>query len=234
MATFGEIRFRLSKLVPGVDLDLLDGWIMDRYQEILDTLPWSRLEAVVAIQSPAEYATGTLTATAGSTSITGAGTTWTTAMTGRIIRIANRPEYYGFTRVSDTTATLDRAFEGETAAGLTYQVDQNVFPLPSDARIVNGVSFHFGGRQLVKKSLGELNETAPNRTLYGEPLYWAPYMDAYTDPPVPQIELYPIPDELWTFAVQFTADAAAADAATPSATVLPWLRPAALVGKSVV
>ena len=42
MSTFGELRFRLSKLVPGVDLDLLDGWIMDRYQEILDVLPWSR------------------------------------------------------------------------------------------------------------------------------------------------------------------------------------------------
>jgi hypothetical protein len=229
MSTFGELRFRLSKLVPGIDLDLLDGWIMDRYQEILDMLPWSRLEAVVAIQSPDEYNTGTLTATAGSAAIVGSGTVWTAAMTGRIIRIANRPEYYQFTRLTDTTGTLDRAFDGVTAAALAYQINQNVYLLPSDARIVNGVTFQYGGRQLVRMSLGQLNEIAPNRTAYGEPLYWAPYMDAYTNPPVPQVELYPIPDGQWTFPVQFTADTAAADAATPSATVLPWVRPGALI-----
>ena len=181
------------------------------------------------IQSPVEYATGTLTATAGSAAIVGAGTVWTAAMTGRIIRIAEGSEYYQFTRVSDTTGTLDRVFEGETATLQTYQINQNVFQVRVDARILNGVTFQYGGRQLVKKSLGELNEIVPGRTAYGEPLYWAPYMDAYTNPPVPQVELYPIPDKVWTFVVQFTADAAAANAATPSATVLPWLRPAALI-----
>ncbi len=43
MATYGEIRLRLKKLFPSVDLELLNGWIQDRYTEILDRLPWQRL-----------------------------------------------------------------------------------------------------------------------------------------------------------------------------------------------
>ena len=99
MATYGEIRFRLSKLAraQGVDLDLLDGWIQDRYLEILDALPWQRLEKQATLQTTAEYDTGTCDVTNGSTSITGTGTTWTTGMTGRLMRINNEETFYLFT-----------------------------------------------------------------------------------------------------------------------------------------
>jgi hypothetical protein len=47
--TYGDIRFRLAQLLPGVSHDLIDGWIGERYTEILDRLKWQRRDASAAI-----------------------------------------------------------------------------------------------------------------------------------------------------------------------------------------
>lgn len=229
MASYGEIRFRLNKLAQaaGADLDLLDGWIEDRYREILDELQWQRLEAQGALQSVAEYNTGTLTATAGSNAVTGAGTVWTAAMSYRIIRINNREEIYEFTRVTGTSGTLDRGYEGETGAGLSYRINKNVYQMPVDLRVLQEVSSAVTGGPLKKKSLGELNELFPRRSTYGNPLYYALYMDYPSDPPVPQIELYPVPTEATMFPYRYVYDAAAPS--ETSVTLMPWMRPGALI-----
>ena len=88
--TWGQIRFEVEKAFPGVDIDLLDGWIKSVYQGILDHRNWSGLEAEANITTVAVYEVGTLAATLGSTALTGTGTTWTTAMSTRRIRIASR------------------------------------------------------------------------------------------------------------------------------------------------
>lgn len=40
---YGELKYRLTKQYPGIDPELLEGWIADRYSEILDQLNWERL-----------------------------------------------------------------------------------------------------------------------------------------------------------------------------------------------
>jgi len=90
MSSYGEIRFRLSKLIPGVDLDVLDGWIQDRYQQILDRLDWRRLEVVTTLSTEPEYAEGTVTVAEGSDVITGSGVTWVATMDGWMVRINAR------------------------------------------------------------------------------------------------------------------------------------------------
>lgn len=229
MASYGEIRFRLNKLAQaaGIDLDLLDGWIEDRHREILDELQWQRLEAQGALQTVAEYNAGTLTATEGSNAVTGAGTVWTAAMSYRIIRIANREEYYEFTRVTGTSGTLDRAYEGDTGAGLSYRINKSIYQMPVDLRILQGVGSAVSGGPLKRMSLVELNELFARRTGYGNPLYYAPYMDYPSDPPVPQIEFYPIPTEVTMFPYRYVYDAAVPSGT--SVTLLPWMRPAALI-----
>jgi hypothetical protein len=42
--TYGELRFDLSKLAPGLDPDLLDAFINDRYQRILEHHKWKDME----------------------------------------------------------------------------------------------------------------------------------------------------------------------------------------------
>lgn len=218
MATFGEIRFRLQKTYPGADLALLDGWINDRYAALLDKLSWQRIEKTAVLQTTAEYAAGTVAIAQGATALTGTGTTWTAAMTGRTIRIVAAAAHYEFTYASATTGTLSRPYEGATVTAGSYRINQRIYSLPQDLRMIASVG------DLHRKSMAELNEIAgADRNSYGEPVYWAPAMDAATDPPVPRIELFPIPIAVQGYPYHYTGDPAG------STTLLPWLRPAAIL-----
>lgn len=101
--------------------------------------PWAERSAVLRTQ--AEYTTGTLTATRGSTTITGASTLWNTAndfavnnmrVNGKI-RIAGGLDPYAISSVaSDTSATLTAAFVETTTAGATYVYYEDEYDLAAD------------------------------------------------------------------------------------------------------
>ena len=61
-----------------------------------------------------DYTTGTiLTLANGGTAVTGSGTTWTSAMAGRYLKVTNNGVWYKIaTFLTTTTLTLDRAYEG--------------------------------------------------------------------------------------------------------------------------
>ena len=226
MPTLGELRYRLNKLAPGVDPDLLDQWILDRHQEILDALPWQRLDAEGSIQTVDEYNTGTAAVTHGSNAVTGTGTTWTSAMTGRRIRFNSEDEYYTFTRTGNTTGTLDRNYEGEDDTDATYRINYAICALSSAARIVTGVRSM--SLPLDKLSRGELNAKDPGRAAYGAPEYYVPYFDDSSDPPVQQVELYPCPDTEQGLLYTYVKEVAPSPS-SPGTSILAWMRPAALI-----
>jgi hypothetical protein len=314
--TYGQIRLRLSQMAAGVPIELLDGWLQDRYTQMLDELPWKRLEGEIVLQSPPSYQVGTVTATQGSASIVGAGTVWTPAMTGLMIRIACGQEFYTFTYVSAEGATLDRPYEGSTSSitgsaigaagtgyqpgdtfwitggdslamgivetigaggavatyalsnngnlytvqngvatttsglgvgftldittvgassGLSYRIDQNIFVLPVEARVLRGVRSFHPQRDLDIISPGELNRIAPGRLVYGTPRYAVQTWDATTNPPQLQLELYPVPSSpdglgnTLSFAADCIFDPDAIDPTQTTVSLLPWARPAALI-----
>lgn len=49
--TYGQFRFDLAKLYPGLDPDMLDGWCNDRYQRYLEHTQWKDLEKTATITS---------------------------------------------------------------------------------------------------------------------------------------------------------------------------------------
>lgn len=234
--TYGQIRFSLSQMFPGLSLDLLDGWIAAVYTEILDKIPWKRAEGQSIFQCPPSYAVGTITATQGSNVITGAGTAWTQQMSGLMIRVACQTEYYGFTYVSATSGTLDRPYEQLGAAALSYRIDQNIFSLPTACRIVRQVvPLHDRTKPLRMATPGELNRIAASRNDYGTPIWAAPTWDSNTNPPVMQLELLPIPSvpdstgAILSFAVDYIYDQADLDADQTGFSMLPWVRPGAII-----
>jgi len=86
--------------------------------------------------SVADYVTGTVTLTNGSTTVTGSGTTFTAAMVGRWIKGDNDKNWYkigGFT--STTVLTLKKAFQGTTASGLSYTIGE-ISDLPEDYQML--------------------------------------------------------------------------------------------------
>lgn len=237
--TYGQIRLQLTKLLPGVDEELISGWIQARYQRILDTISWKRQEAESILQSPASYAVGTITATLGSTAITSDGSTptvFTAAMNGLMIRINNTSEYYQFTYVSPTAAMLDRTFEGPTATGLAYRIDQAVFLLPSTCRILRQVRpMHNRSQPLTMVSPAELNRISHSRNLYGTPQYASQTWDSFSDPPQMQVELFPVPDcpdtsgNILSFGVDYIFEESELDPDATSVTMKPFARPAAIM-----
>lgn len=227
MSTYGDIRLRFTKQFPGIDDDLRDGWIVDRYTAILDRLDWERRQVEAWLQTTAEYETGTVAVTNGSTAVTGTGTVWTAAMTGRRIRIAGDDEWYTFTRTGNTTGTLERNYEGTTDADATYSIFQNVYTLPAACKILDEIRSFQLDLPLEKVSLTKLNEIDPSRNSYGDPEKFALWMEDTSDPPQMRVELWPIPEDSHGLPYLYTAEAPTLTGT--STTILPWVRPAALI-----
>lgn len=228
--TLGQLRIRLVKAFPGTDLDLLDGWISDAYQDILSELPWSRLNVSSILQTTAPYETGTIALVSGSASLTLTSGTWVTGMTGRAFRATGRDEFYEFTYVSATTGTLDRVYEGSTDSAATYSIFQHVYPLPADCRHLDDDAFStFTLGPFARLHRNQLDAIYPDRSISGTPEVWAAYMDDSSDPPRMQIEILPVPDE--AIGIPFSYVAEADSPTSTGATLLPWIQPTALIEK---
>jgi hypothetical protein len=222
--TYGELRFTITKLLPGLDPDLIDSWISGRYTQVLDELTWTRREVRSIVQTSAVYEEGTVTLTNGSTAVTGVGTTFTSGHTGAGLIPAGRNEYYEFVYSSATAGVLDRAFEGETGS-YSYKLFQSVYQLPSDCRVLLSVrDLHAGPLSPASRSEVQAIVGVP----VGPPQYYRQHMDDLSSPPRMQIELYPAPEDVRSLEVEYLAEETTFGTTTAT-TLLPWLRPACLI-----
>jgi hypothetical protein len=85
--------------------------------------------------SAADYTTGTITTLAAAgTAVTGTGTTWTSAMIGRFIRITDEGNWYKITAVgSTTTLTIEKPFQGTAIVAGTKAYTIAELPLVDEA-----------------------------------------------------------------------------------------------------
>jgi len=235
--TYGQLKFRLTKAFPGVDADLIEGWITDCHQEILGLLPWSRLDVQAILPTVAPYSSGTVSITQGSASVTLSGGTFTPAMSGGSFRIAGDDESYQFTEAAATSGTLDRPYAGAGNAAAPYAIYRDVYPMPANCRFLDEdafASFELG--QLLRLPVEEfqamlLNGFPPDSTssspFTGVPRIWSPYMDDGSTPPQLQVKFFPVPDKV--YGIPYTYCAEVADPLITGTTMLPWLQPAALI-----
>jgi hypothetical protein len=222
MSTLGQLRQEIVQIAPGVALPVIDGFIRDRYTQVLDRLNWTRLHAQTILEIPSTYNAGAVAATNGLTAVTGTGTTWTAAMTGRMFRIGSENQWYSFTYVSATSGTLDRAYMGSTASGLSYKLNQNLLTLPAEARIVEDVICLDPPRALDKTDVLRAADGYPNRAVYGTPTEWLEQMDTQSSSPAIQVELLPVPDAATSIQVNYVYDASAPTSTASS--FAPWVR----------
>lgn len=223
--TFGQVCHRASKLPTGAGIDrvVLEGVVNDRYKTVLNAYPFSRTTQVEYIlQTVALYETGTIAVTTATTALTGTDTVWTSAMTGRRIRIAGRNEWYIFTYVSATSATIDRNFEGGTETAATYQIWQPVYALPSNLDVLESVKIFGDDRDLDQIDLEELDKLDPARLrIEADADAYAFFEDDTSSPPLPQIELWPGPQNAIGVPIRYTERI---DAITSTSTIFPqWI-----------
>ncbi len=60
--TYGQIRFLLSKELPGIDVERLDGYINDRYTAILNKIDWTRARVTTTLSTLATQSVYSLAA----------------------------------------------------------------------------------------------------------------------------------------------------------------------------
>jgi len=119
------------------NVDYAKGIINDVYVRTLPRIAdWNPIIVESNLSMSASYNTGSATITAGSTSVTGTGTVWTTAMLavdGYKISFAGNDNIYSFTRTADTTGTISPALSGDQSlTNVNYRIYRDEYPLAAD------------------------------------------------------------------------------------------------------
>lgn len=223
MATYGQVRMRLSQMFPAVPLDLLDGWIWSRHELLMDQLNWDRLATSRPVSLLAEYATGTVTLTQGLSVVIGNGTAWDSS-TGDILRIEGGQTYYRFIADSAAAGTLDRPYEGASGE-FSYRISRAVYTLPADVRLIKSVSDPATGESLSFLDRERFKQAFGDRKSRGNPTHWTGYFDSDTAPPQMQIEVFPLPISAGAVNVAVVMDKGGIMEGQTSTAFLPWERP---------
>ncbi len=128
-----QLRRQILRDIPAnADLGDMFAIINDAQEEFQLSKPWNFYQKKSTITLITPYNTGTVTVTEDSTTVTGSGTTWTSAMTGRQIKFEAQSAVYDVTYVSTTELTLDRNYTEDTEAGKDYSIYQSIYDLPTD------------------------------------------------------------------------------------------------------
>lgn len=112
--------------------------LQDMHLGFSEKVPWAERSAIIRTQP--KYTTGTVTATKGSATLTGASTAWSTVndfgvanvRAGGKIKITGREVYVVDSVGGATTLTLETVFVGETDSALSYIYYEDEYALATD------------------------------------------------------------------------------------------------------
>lgn len=105
----------------------------------------------------ADYVTGTVTLTNGSTAVAGAGTTFTAVMVGRYLKSNTDGFWYKIASFTNaTTITLAKKYQGITGAGLAYTIGE--MPIIPEAFHQNLVDYAVGQYWWQNKDIQQARE----------------------------------------------------------------------------
>lgn len=169
--------------------------------------PWAERSAFLITQ--AQYSTGTLTATKGSTTLTGSSTAWNTnndftvknmRANGRI-RIAGGINPYTIESVGgDTAAALSSKFTEETASGATYVYFEPEYDLASD--FLRPVDMQRFSEQMSIDLIGrtEFRRSYPTNSLPGRPAVASliDFAPSGSTTPIRRVRFHPAPSTAMT------------------------------------
>jgi hypothetical protein len=132
-----ERLLNLGRIDSPNNVDFAKGLINDSYTRTLPRVAdWDVLVKDSNLVMIPTYTTGTVSASVGGTTVTGSGTTFTSAMTaeaGYKITIGGNRDIYTFEYVSATSGTISPALSGPNAAsGATFKIFKDEYDLASD------------------------------------------------------------------------------------------------------
>ncbi len=164
----------------------------DILEEICQAYNFSWLYGDSSFITAAPYETGTVSVTEGSATVTGSGTTFTSAMVGRKFYCEDAT-YVILARVSATEITLSTVYAGDTGSGLTYKIYQDEYSLASDVEDVISLRQENDPYKLIKWGVEIVDKYYPQRTSYGYPSIYS--IIGYDSSGYIKVSLYPIPNQ---------------------------------------
>jgi hypothetical protein len=204
--------------------------INDSYREICQFADWQFLLDRLDLPMFPAYTTGTVTATVGSTTVTGVGTAWQTSWFGqKIILTGDQSEKEILQFNSPTQLTLRYPYNGSstTIANVGYTIYQDTYPLNIGAgRDLMVLNPSQQWARLLKMDVYTFNNrTAYNRfqTAIGPSVYTDAGADWNTLSPTyrqPRLQFWPKPTALQEMVVQYFRNVTPLAAVTDT-TVLP-------------
>ena len=145
--------------------DKLD-WVQD---DICSRYDFSWLKKYGYVNTVVVYDTGTVTCTTDSATVTGLGTTFTSAMVGRLFKVDDEESYYEIAAyVSATEITLASTYIGTTAATLSYNIWKTDYPLASDFKKMIWAKQVVTDSKLVNIPETIMNDYYPDMFIRGE------------------------------------------------------------------
>ena len=117
-----------------------------------------------------DYSTGTVSITTDSATITGSGTTWTSAMVGRKIRFNGKYPYYRIkTFTSTTELILEQPVQETTDTAATYIIYQDEYRLDADVDKYKLIRQAQNNRILLSLHPSRFDEAYPMPKSYSDP-----------------------------------------------------------------
>lgn len=214
MPTFDQLSRRVIVEANVADLGItpefaFEVWLKSRYRQIIETTSIGNLACHVRsrLLTVAPYTTGTITVVKGSTAVVGSGTTFTSAMVGRQLKVSGVTGWYNIASVTDATnLDLEIGYGGNNAAGASYFIAQPVYALADAVKWIIDVHV-VGSDPMAQHSQSTFADEVPDRPAEpAEPTSWAPILGSAVNR---SIELYPAPNAVYLVSVGGYANIAA-------------------------
>lgn len=193
--TYANIKTEVLNKIGISDSDVEDvvgQALNDVLEEICQAYNFSWLYGDSSFITVNPYETGTISVTEGSKTITGSGTTFTSAMVDRKFYCEDAT-YIISAYVSATEITLSTNYAGDTGSGLTYKIYQDEYSLASDAEDVLSMRQENNPYKLRKRGIEFLDKYYPLRNSFGYPSMYC--IIGYDSTGYMKVALYPVPNQ---------------------------------------
>ena len=155
---------------------ILDQWLKSRYREVIDALALGDINRAsdFVFTTVAAIKGSNATATQGSDRLTASG--FSTAMTGRYVRVSNNNDWYRIKAVLNTTVLLlDTTYAEPSVSNTSYTIAQRFYSIDSAIRWIIDIKNPLRAMTLTELSQAKLDEMFPNRAWApAVPQWWAP------------------------------------------------------------
>lgn len=182
-------------------------WANFIQNDMASRYPYGWLMTNGFIQTVTDYTTGTITGSAGSTSITGSGTAWTSAYLNAYLQPANDTNWYEVSAVGSTTGlTLTKGLAAAVTAG-TYTLRTTYYDLPTNCFKVFDVRQTNTPLKLTSLGIYTLDQYQPDINTTSNPtgyfLFGEDPLVAATAAKQTLIGFFPCPDAIYNIQIRY-------------------------------